>query len=179
MDGKYFQGLSKLKKLYLTKNKLQTFLNNTFVGIPNLSQLTLSYNLFEVIPSQNICLLKKLQILDMDSNNLTTAKFDNCFTDLLDLCCIHFSHNSIRTIKEYDFNSLNKSPIKELYMNDIGLEKLSSYIFKWIPHLRVLDLQDNKLINLEPDVFVHIPGLTSLILQGNRLNKIPNAAIKT
>ena len=178
VDGNYFQGLDKLKKLELTDNKLHTFLNNTFLGIPNLTELKLNYNSFSAIPSQNICLLKKLENLQMTSNNLTSGKIDECFTELLHLYYLDISHNSIGEIQEFDFYSLRNSPIEELYMSNVGLGKLSPNIFKWLPRLRRLDIHSNNLTYLEPDVFVHVPNLTSLNLIENKLNSVPNSAIK-
>ena len=178
VDGNYFQGLDELKKLELTDNKLHTFLNNTFLGIPNLTELILSYNSFSVIPSQNICLLKKLENLQMASNNLTSGQYDKCFIELLHLYYLDISHNSFGTIQESDFYSLRKSPVKELYISNVGLGKLSPNIFKWLPRLRRLDISKNNLKYIEPDAFVHLPGLTSLNLIKNKLKNIPNSAIK-
>ena len=178
VEGKYFHRLSKLKKLDLTDNKLQFFSKDTFVGIPNLIELKLSKNAFSVIPSQNICLLKKLQSLDLVSNKLARAKFDKCFTELLNLSCINISHNYLRTIEASDFYSLRNSPISEMVLNSVALKELSSNVFKWLPHLRKLDIQDNGLSKLEHDAFIHIPGLISLTLGKNQLNLVPNAAIK-
>lgn len=177
VDRDYFHGLDKLMKLELTDNKLRFFSNNTFEGNPNLMELKLSYNSFSVIPSKNICFLKKLQILQMASNKLTSGKFDKCFTELLHLYYIDISNNSIGAIQESDFESLRKSPVKELYMGNLGLEKLSSNIFKWLPRLRRLDIKSNELTYLQPDVFVHVPGLTSLNIIKSKLSNIPNAAI--
>ena len=154
-------------------------MNGTFAGIPNLRTLILEGNRFETLPFENICLLKKLQLLDLNLNKLTIIKFGECFTDLKNLYSVDLSGNPIDKIEAGDLDGLRKSPVSILYLRQMKLTQLSAQVFKYLSHLKVLSIKNNKIKHLQSDLFKYVPGITSLSLKGNKLNRIPSVTIAT
>ena len=175
----YFKELKQLEELILSKNSLQSLLNGTFEGIPNLRTLILDGNRFETLPSENICLLKKLQLLDLNLNKLPRIEFGDCFTDLKNLYSVDLSGNPIDKIEAGDLDGLRKSPVSILYLREMRLTQLSAKVFKYLRHLKVISIKNNKMKYLQSDLFKYVPGITSLSLKGNKLNRIPSVTIAT
>ena len=151
--------------------------NGTFHDIGNLSVLKLEKNNFRVMPVNNICLLKRLGTLNLAWNKLATINFDECFKDLETLNYVDLSNNPIMKLISTNFYGLRTCPVSQLYLNHIGIQILPRGTFKYLPHLKVLNLQYNKLTSLPSDVFENTVNVRNLILSGNKLNSIPSASI--
>lgn len=61
--------------------------------------------------------------------------------------------------------------LRELHLYNNHLRSLSSHLLRGVPHLHTLDLTENKLSELPPDVFSHAP-LSSLVLKNNQIEKV-------
>ncbi|XP_078265993.1 uncharacterized protein LOC144599135 isoform X2 [Rhinoraja longicauda] len=62
--------------------------------------------------------------------------------------------------------------LQELLLSSNRLANISSGALKDLHHLKILDLSNNLLTTLPPNLFRSIFNLSSLVLQGNRLNKV-------
>ena len=151
--------------------------NGTFQDIANLTILHLEKNSFETMPVNDICLLIKLQTLDIASNKLTAFKFDECFVKLQIFNYIDLSDNPVRHLNSDDFYGLRNNPVTVLILNQIEIKNLANDTFKYLPHLKYLSFHGDKLVNLPPGIFKHMLNLRSLMVHGNKLNSIPSAAI--
>ena len=161
----------------LVGNNMEHIPNGTFHDIGNLSILKLERNNFRVMPVNNICLLKRLGKLNLASNKLATINFDECFKDLETLYYVDLSDNPVMELSFNNFYGLRNSPVLQLFLNHIGIQTLPRGTFKYLPHLEVLSLQDNKLTSLPSAVFENTVNVRTLILSGNKLNSIPSASI--
>ena len=169
-----FELYTQLEILNLKGNKLDGLVDNTFMKNTLLTQLILDSNYFSTIPWQNICLLKKLQIFNITSNKLTSAKFHQCFMQLKSLHAIGISNNPIGRIQPEDFSCLKNSSIKYLYMDGIGIKTLSKEHFQYLKAIIFLNIQNNSLTALSEDVFNFMPHLSFLFLARNYLGKVPD-----
>ena len=151
--------------------------NGTFHDITSLAVLILENNHFQVMPVNNICLLKRLTWLNMASNKLTTVKFNQCFAEMETLHYVDLSDNPIVELNSNDFYGLRNSPIAELYLNRLGIKHITKGTFEYLTHVKLLSLNGNKIDSLSPDVFKNIPDIKSLDLSGNKFSRIPKAAI--
>ena len=171
---KAFELYTQLERLNLEENKLDGLVDNTFMKNTMLTQLHLDSNYFSTMPWQNICLLKKLEIFNITSNKLTSAKFHQCFLQLKSLYAIGISNNPIGQIQPEDFNCLKNSSIRYLYMAGIGIKTLTKEHFQYLRALTFLDIQNNNLTALSEDVFSFTPHLSSLLLARNHLGNVPD-----
>ncbi|XP_072897496.1 uncharacterized protein [Hemitrygon akajei] len=83
---------------------------------------------------------------------------------------IMIEFTNISALTDKDFVGLFQ--LQELHLSNNLLENISSVVLKNIQQLRVLDLTNNLLTTLPPDVFNRAFNLASLILQGNRLETV-------
>ena len=167
----------KLYDLTLKNNKLESIPNGTFEQMANLSTLRLDNNHFRNIPGNNICSLKRLGMLRIASNRISAIAFDECFSELRLLFRVDLSDNPITQLNPEDFYGLRNSRVSQLYLDKLRMKDLSNEAFKYVPHLEILNLNNNKLTTLPPDIFKHILNLRTLSLRGNKLVNIPYAAI--
>lgn len=63
-----FNGLAKLRRLYLHENKLEVFRNDTFLGLEALEYLQADYNVIKRIDSGALRFLHKLRVLILNDN---------------------------------------------------------------------------------------------------------------
>ena len=139
--------------------------------------LYLDKNQFQFTPAHSsICLLKKLQKLNLSSNNRSTAKFENCFSKLKDLYSLDISNNSIKQLKPDDFYAFRNIRVTDLLLTQLKLSTISKEYFHYLPYLRYLGLQQNELTSLPSDTFKAL-DLKSLLLIGNKLKIIPGYAL--
>ena len=169
-----FELYTKLEILSLEENKLDGLVDNTVLKNTMLTELDLDKNSFSAMPWQNICFLKKLQIFNITSNKLTSAKFHQCFLQLNSLYAIGISNNPIGQIQPEDFRNLNNSNITSLYMAGIGIKTVTKEHFQYLRALTFLDIQNNKLTSFSEDVFRFTPHLRYLHLARNHLGKVPD-----
>ena len=177
IDSDALTGLNALENLVLSQNKLVSIPTRIFANAPNILQLFLSDNKITTIPTANICLLKKLELLAMDKNRLTNVKFDMCFTQLRRLNQVDISNNPVRGILPQDFQSLKNSKIVSLYIGGLGLKSLTKDHFQYFPHLKILDLQHNKLASIPADIFQSVPKLTNLTMAAYKFSTIPSEVL--
>ena len=164
-----FRHLKVLRTLKLTGNKLRTLRNETLSELPMITDLYLSSNRFSFIPTDNICGIESLRMFSMYGNYLKSARFDDCFTRLNKLKTINLSKNKIRKIQSDDFWNLRNCSITSMSLAKLKLSALPPDVFKYTPHLKVLQLQDNELTSLPTTVFEYTRNLTQLMLRGNKL----------
>jgi len=171
----FFEGLTKLEQLDLTKNLLKELKEHHFEPIKNtLESLNLSSNLLN---SSNISLknLKNLKYLDLSGNNFKEISYDifntlqnleklglynckieklqeNSFENLKKLKKLVLSYNKISKLPETIFNNLTS--LEELLLNQNNFHKLPLNIFKGLHNLKYLNLAST-------------PFATSMLLKNN------------
>lgn len=87
-----------------------------------------------------------------------------------EITTISIEFTNIDALTDDDFVSLFQ--LRELLLSSNQLANISSGALKDLHHLRILDLSNNLLTTLPPNLFLRTFNLSSLVLQGNRLNKV-------
>ena len=95
-----------------------------------LTFLNLQNNKFKSLLATQACSIKRLKELHVNSNKLTSVKFDKCFSKLLNLQQIDLSDNPIGGIVATDLYALRNSPVSVLTLSNINLTYLSRETFK-------------------------------------------------
>ncbi|XP_078677886.1 uncharacterized protein LOC144914182 [Branchiostoma floridae x Branchiostoma belcheri] len=179
-----------LRMLDLSGNTIQALEPGTFKSFRTLRDLVLSDVGLNTIKRNAFDGLKKLLILSIAYNNLTTIPEE--LGRLPNLAELHVRGNSIRTLERTSLRGLTS--LEFLDLSDLGLRVLEPGAFENLPVLDTLVLSDNSgLYHLYTDVFrglqslrtlrmtdcglrtldrrvlSYMPALTSIVLHGNPL----------
>nr|CAD7441418.1 unnamed protein product [Timema bartmani] len=135
-----FLGLENLSSLSMDSNLLKIIKRNTFSKLVNLTTLSLINNTIEEIETDAFIGLWKLQNLLISSNHLSRLD-EGCFDHLKGLSILDLSNNKIHVVGPNDF--------------------------KFLVNLTTLSLSTNRIRCVHPDSFVTNTKLTTLSLDAN------------
>ncbi|XGW09434.1 hypothetical protein V3C99_011606, partial [Haemonchus contortus] len=160
---------------------------------PSLSILELRNNLLTQIPYLALKDKTALQVLDLDSNNISTLEYNPEVQFKTELRLV-LRNNKIRTLTTTSLKSFRK--FKELDLSYNQISSISSTAFESISYVKALDLSYNSLayiargtfknlaknlerLNIEENIFHAVPAalsdlrnLTHLSMNGNKLTKV-------
>ncbi|XP_066259924.1 leucine-rich repeat-containing protein 40-like isoform X1 [Euwallacea similis] len=181
--------LFELRVLNLSHNSI-SMLPNSFVDLVMLEKLDLSHNTLESLPS-GIGFLVRLNELDTSYNRLVEVPPD--IVNLRSLAKLDLNHNSIKNLPESlgelrrlqilyaQHNDIEEIPdftgcecIQEIYFGNNYIKEIPPEMCDNMPHLKVLDLRDNKIDTL-PKELTKLMHLNKLDVTNNDLTKIPAA----
>jgi len=199
-----FTGLNDLRKLNFTHNNLWTLPKGVFCGLSGLTALNLSvnylqdlndlgfssselracriplrsldlsFNSLSKLPSKSLGQLRKLEKLNLASNNLNVVE-DGALDELSALISLDISGNKLVALPP-DLLSQTKY-LQELYLSNNSLSVLAPGLFDGLQHLLVLNLSQNDIGNdwLTQETFSSCVRLVALDISHNRLSRMdPN-----
>ena len=168
VDGA-FDGLRRLSRLDLRRNRLTTVTSKTLSGLSGLRYLRLDDNRISSVADRAFATLDRLMYLVLRGNRLSTVSrfhFSSEFLSYVDLSdCgleqfpsglpgsvqyLQLRHNRLRTMSRRD-------------LVDVAAE------------LNILVLDENRLEHIDDDAFETTANLQQLWLNGNRLRAIPRS----
>ena len=151
---------SSLRFINLENNNLSKFPDLTKCA--NIYSINLNNNKITKIDKiNNLIFLEKLSL----TNNLISS-IDNCFINNKHLRFLYLGKNKISSIKNL---SQNIPFIEELILCQNNIDALPEKIF--FPHLKFLDLNENKISINNSNLFFICPSLEKLLLLGNNINE--------
>ena len=170
-----FSKLSKLGRLNLYSNKIQTVKQSSFEGLDSLTHLGLSLNKLSTVTPRTFTHLPKLERLDLYSNQIQTID-QSSFEGLDSLTHLGLSGNKLSTVTPRTFTRLPKLERLDLYSNQIQTIDQSS--FEGLDSLTHLGLSGNKLSTVTPRTFTHLPKLERLDLYSNQIQTIDQSSFE-
>ena len=142
--------------------------NNNLSKFPDLTKCANIYSInlnnnkiTKIDKINNLIFLEKLSL----TNNLISS-IDNCFINNKHLRFLYLGKNKISSIKNL---SQNIPFIEELILCQNNIDALPEKIF--FPHLKFLDLNENKISINNSNLFFICPSLEKLLLLGNNINE--------
>ncbi|XP_060654801.1 insulin-like growth factor-binding protein complex acid labile subunit [Drosophila nasuta] len=186
-----FGNCPRLINLYLNNNNLTQFqitlpaeiVNSSVEKVFSLKALDLSNNSISELIENQFELLGELVILELSGNKISVLKSAH-FAGLTSLRYLHLESNGKLELTEHTFEALKKLEWLDLSHN--GLENLDPHLFgykqkdsqglyEYLPmaHMRRLNLNGNKLQQLDPGTFEKLPFLEELCLSNNALRVLP------
>ncbi|MEE6522599.1 hypothetical protein FKM82_021205 [Ascaphus truei] len=156
-----FSSLNKLNALYLSHNLLTELSDSSLGGLAQLRWLDLGFNLLPNMSSQSLSGMNNLRRLNIEMNNLSSIP--STVRSLKGLQVLRLSGNRIRRLSIVSFGRRLRF-LTELYLDSLGLEKLSSLAISRLKLLEVLDLRNNSLETLSLSAF---KIFTKIYLAGN------------
>uniref|UniRef100_A0A8D0CFI0 LRRNT domain-containing protein n=1 Tax=Salvator merianae TaxID=96440 RepID=A0A8D0CFI0_SALMN len=162
-----FQNLTKLVFLHLEHNQIASILPGAFSSLKQLSVLDLSHNLLTELSDQTLCGLQQLRQLYL-STNLLVSLSDRALPGSLRVLNLDWNrlrsvpvavHSAVRLssldlsgnlIKELTSLSFGRKlgSLKQLFLENLTLENVTTSAFKRLRRLEVLSLKNNSLETL-------------------------------
>ncbi len=148
-DETHVPGLSGLRNLMLSRNKLTILSANTFNGLANLQQLWLDSNKIESLPEHIFDNLTGLSGLILDNNRLTTLP-DGIFNHQSNLVALWLMNNQLIALPENIFHRLTR--LRELWLYGNQLTIIPENIVHGLQGFQDLDISDNPIHSLSPSL---------------------------
>ncbi|KAJ8026546.1 hypothetical protein HOLleu_31406 [Holothuria leucospilota] len=133
-----FQSQNNLRTLYLSGNKIEILMANSFAGLVRLAKLDISENPLKKIEPNAFLQLKRLPVLNL-SGLLLNKIYPGIFTGLAAVQNISIRSNPIKVIETGSFVGLNKTIV--LDVSDIGdgsIPRFELDVFHGLENLSVL-----------------------------------------
>ncbi|XP_062990718.1 chondroadherin-like isoform X2 [Elgaria multicarinata webbii] len=156
-----FSSLKQLSVLDLSHNLLIEVSDKPLSGLQELRQLHLSANFIANLSAR--ALPGRLRILSLDWNRLKSVPL--AIRNSASLSSLHLSGNPIRELSSFSFGR-KLSSLRQLFLENLPLESITSSTFKRLRRLEVLSLRNNNLASL-PSV-ASLKSLSALYLTGNK-----------
>ena len=171
-----FAGLANLSALNLNNNELKTLGPRQFQTFDMLLSLELQNNALNNLDLDAFEGLSKLELLDLYNNDLAVLR-PGVFKYLTYLIALYLDGNKLTTIEAGVFGSLFL--LRDLRLNNNHINYVQPNAFNDVAKLNKLNMNNNKLSSLDVGTFKMLNGLKSLYLGGNQLMKIHRDLFQT
>lgn len=159
-----------LRQLDLRSTGLSSLQAGTFDLIPNLIDLSISSNNFEVLPSNIFGPLTQLETLNIGNSNLRNLN-PEWFATLQALRRLYINGNSIFELPHNVFNGLTNLTDLFLYSNNIRVIDTESFGGS-LGSLRMISAIYNEVAGVDPTLLDSAPNLVSLLLSMNNCTQL-------
>jgi len=173
-----YMELSKLQRIGLSNNKIQTLTNKTFRALQNASvtKLELSRNKINKIAPASFSPLLNLQSLYLGYNPLTASNLEEAIfglqgKPLVSLNIVNISLGGV--LPSSTFHLLKNSSIQRLFLRNNKIREIPSNIFTDLPHIQTLDLSGSGILTISDTAFHGLESLRFLFLNDNQLTTVP------
>lgn len=163
----------KLKKLWLSNNKITRIGGETFKKAANLVDLRLDNNQIADVQLYAFAGLTKLRSLDLDNNQLERFDFNHLADHLPALEYLDISNNQLNNLDELQVTRISKfANLTELDLNNNHLTIIRKHWFSNMSRVDTLRLANNKIELIENGAFEDSFELVELNLSNNKLKQI-------
>ena len=163
-----FRALGQLHTLTLNHCELRGLSRNLFFGLEGLKHLKLSHNQFGQLPPDAFAHLEHLEKLELQGTAL--LQLPNVFAPLRSIK--HLSLGYDRFLKQLSGDLFNQNTKLQSIALEFcpSLEQLPAGLFSAQRQLALINLGQNALSTLQPNVFANYTLIQRLVLTGNPLN---------
>ncbi|CAG2158575.1 unnamed protein product [Oppiella nova] len=167
IPGGVFKNLDVLN-LHISNSKLETISLDAFNGLEDkLMTLSIQNTQIKQLPHLQIQKLRALKSLDLSNNKLVSIE-SNAFANM-QLTTIKLSDNNI-TLSDHAFHGL-ESTLKNLNLKATNLQSIPTAIGN-LSSLAFLDLAQNKIKDIAPDLLLNLHSLTAINLERNQIERL-------
>lgn len=194
VDADAFRGLGRLEFLDLSDNRLADLPDSALTPLYSLQKLDLSGNQLQVLGARWFESLDRLRELDVSRNGLARAA-SGTLQPLSGLSVLRLAENPLR---EKDVSLLlgTGRRLETVDASRTGLARVPAALTRSVralrlagnrltvvrsgdldsyPLLRIFDIADNRLVDIEEDALGRLEVLNELDLSGNLLSKVPGS----
>jgi Leucine-rich repeat (LRR) protein len=167
IDFGAFNGLTKLRKLSMSGNKISEIIPRTFEKMSLLQELDLTNNRLQYLEVDVFVGLVNVRYLYLNGNKLQYVHPD-LFVGLPNLKELELNFNYDLHIPT-DSQFINSNSLIQLSISDCNVNSVSGETFANVSALEWLDLSFNSLSSVDINILKVLPKLSALYLYGNWL----------
>ncbi|XP_037080570.1 toll-like receptor 6 [Pollicipes pollicipes] len=192
IDTSVFAGLYSLQSLQLHHNQIDALSPNAFATLSNLHTLVMSHNQLHRIDTLSLNGLFVLSTLALDNNVIDFIQ-TGAFANISDLQELSLSDNRLTHVPEAlrDLRLLKVLDLGNNYISSVlgsqvsGMEQLVNLrlegnvmtsvthdVLSALPHVRVLNLANNRIRKVEPGAFESNGAMEAIRLDANQLTEM-------
>ncbi|XP_037545817.1 slit homolog 1 protein [Nematolebias whitei] len=153
-----FKGLSQLKKINLSNNKVQEIEDGAFEGASSVVELHLTANHLEAVRGSMFRGMEGLRMLYLDGNQFTSVPKELASFKYLQL--VDLSNNRISSLSNDSFS--NMSQLTTLILSYNSLQCIPPLALAGLHSLRLLSLHGNDISELQQGIFSDVASLSHL-----------------
>ncbi|XP_015589971.1 protein toll [Cephus cinctus] len=142
LPKRFFSGLTRLKEVKLTRNRLDHLPEDIFWGASSMTNLSIERNFLTSLPERIFKDLKELGTLNLSFNELTTLP-DGLFASTTKLYNLDLSKNHLTAISETLFSGLTSLEILNVQENN--LMTIHEQAFNSLRNLNIARFSNNQL----------------------------------
>ena len=162
-DASPLNGLTRLRELYLSENKITSF---SGISLPELTVLDLASNQFRALGHLSLPKLKKLNL----GQNKICYIAQNAFSETPELTELILTENKIKLFKPDTFKSCDK--LEKLMLDQNQIVHIKEGMFDGLTGLKTLNMNDNQTESI--DGISSLTALETLELQQSSLVEVEN-----
>lgn len=170
-----FERFTNLQKLDLKLCSLKRLRKTTLESAQNLTEIDFSYNKLKKLDGGVFNSTQKLLVLSLFRNEIVDV-YESAFTGLKMLEKLVLASNEIRRLKTNVFRTM--SNLMELSLTKNRIEDLG-LTFQNLTKLEILELNFNKIKQLNRTTFLNMIELAILDLSNNRIDNVEKYVFKT
>ena len=160
---------AKIQHINMDYSKLSNIEGDAFESLAKLEGLSLRYSTLQGVDFRMVAGVNNVKRLWLDGNMLTKLQHGTLihgqFSQLEEL---HLSNNQIDNMKWFSDDEFRD----RMGMVHTSLDKLEPTGFYHLPHLKILNLQSNRVHTIEDGTFLGLSSLEQLILTNNVLDDL-------
>lgn len=161
-----------IESLDVSDNHFVLLPPNGFGMLKRLRYLKIQDNEISMVDDKALGGLRNLQILDLSSNKIVALPSDLFRDPAQTIQEVYLQNNSISVLSPNLFSNLEQIQALDLSINKITSAWIDKKTFAGLIRLVLLNLSDNKITKLEPEIFADLYTLQILNLRHNMLESI-------
>lgn len=170
-----FVGMTNLKVLNLSYNRINGILNDTFTGLTNLTILGLKNATIFYLGNDSFASLRNLKLLNLENNPLGKTLNKEIFTGLENLKVLLLAGCSLST--------LNSPFVYLKSLQHLGLERnhlhsLTGELFLPLVNLKSVDISKNPILSWQQRVFSENKNLQEVLASHNKFTYVTSAMLE-
>uniref|UniRef100_A0A914WNM6 Leucine-rich repeat-containing protein let-4 n=1 Tax=Plectus sambesii TaxID=2011161 RepID=A0A914WNM6_9BILA len=172
MHRQAFLNVPNLRLMYLSENRLSEVTPNQFRHFEMLEMLDLTRNLIERLPKEAFANMPRLNQLYLGENRIAKMERDAFLNSSIVILLMPSNHLTTLTADMLD----GLENVQQLSLKDNEIESIDQNAFYNMASLVMIDLSNNRLLDLQPATFLAQLNMFLVDLSGNKLLRTPYGA---
>ncbi|RWS30041.1 chaoptin-like protein [Leptotrombidium deliense] len=166
-----------VERIQISLTSLEDISEGSFLGVETkLKSLSITNSKLKSVPQSAISVLKELQSLDFDTNDISEVESYAFYG--LPLVSLNLQRNKISSLLEYSFGGLENS-LEELVLINNKLVNFPLTALRRLRKLSTLKLLGNEIREISDDGFTRFTALQNLDLNSNRISQLNDRSFIT